>query len=371
MTYVHTEEHDQLRSTVRAFLDQTSPEAEVRRLMDTDEGYDPAVWAQMGEQLALQGLHIPEEFGGSGYGYVELCVVLEELGASLAGGPFFASAVLAASAVMESGDHAARKDLLPSLADGSTIGTVAFADRHGRWDTSSDQTVATRTRDRYLLTGTKSYVLDGSIADVVVVTAELDGELSLFVVSGRADGLTKDRLPTMDLTRKQATLTFNGTPARLLGEPGDATAVLDRVLALACVALANENVGGLRAVLDQSVQYAKERYQFGRPIGSFQAVKHMCADILVDLEGAKSAAYFAAHSTADDQRLPIASSLAKSYTGEAYFRAASANIQIHGGLGFTWEHPAHLYFKRAKSAELLFGDSIYHRSLLAGALQLR
>lgn len=371
MTYVHTEEHDQLRSTVRAFLDRTSPEAEVRRLMNTDEGYDPAVWAQMGEQLALQGLHIPAEFGGSGYGYVELCVVLEEMGAALACVPFFASAGLAASILMESDDHAAQKDFLPAIAAGSTIGTVAFADRRGRWGAGSDPTVATPTRDGYLLTGTKSYVLDGSIADVIMVTAEIDGELSLFVVSGRSDGLTKDRLPTMDLTRKQAALTFDGTPARLLGDPGNATAVLDRVLALACIALANENVGGLRAVLDQSVRYAKERYQFGRPIGSFQAVKHMCADILTDLEGAKSAAYFAAHSAVDDDQLPTVSSLAKSFTSEAYFRAASANIQIHGGLGFTWEHPAHLYFKRAKSAELLFGDPVYHRTLLAGALQLQ
>jgi alkylation response protein AidB-like acyl-CoA dehydrogenase len=357
MTLVFSAEQEELRATVRSFFERTSPEAEVRRLMETDEGYDPAVWQRMGKQLGLQGIHLPEEYGGSGFGFVELCLVLEEMGAALLCAPFFASAVLAASTLLESGDEDAKKELLPGLASGATIGTLAYA---------GGSVAATPTETGFTVTGTKSFVLDGALADLLLVTAQTGNGLSLFAVSGDAQGLAKTRLPTMDLTRKQAELVFTDTPARLVGVEGAAEGILEKVLRLACVALVNESVGGARAVLAQSVGYAKERFQFGRAIGSFQAIKHKCANMLVDVEGSKSAAYRAAEVAATDhESLPVQASLAKAYVGEAYFHAAKENIQIHGGTGFTWEHPAHLYFKRAKTSELLFGDPLYHRTLLA------
>jgi alkylation response protein AidB-like acyl-CoA dehydrogenase len=367
-TFVFSDEQEELRRTVGSFLRNTAPEAEVRRLMETEDGYDPATWKRMAEQLGLQGIHIPEEYGGSGFGYVELCLILEEMGAALLCAPFFASAVLATSALLESGDEAAKKDFLPGLAGGETIGTLAYAGADGQPETA---TTATRTGEGYTLNGVKDFVLDGALADLILVTAVMDGGLSLFAVAKDAAGLGVTRLSTMDLTRKQARLAFDGTPARLVGSEGAADGVINKVLQLACVALVNESAGGARAVLGQAVGYAKERLQFGRAIGSFQAIKHRCADLLVDVEGSKSAAYAAAEAAADgDERLPVLASLAKSYVGEAYFHAAAENIQIHGGIGFTWEHPAHLYFKRAKSSELLFGDPIYHRTLLADALAL-
>ena len=216
------------------------------------------------------------------------------------------------------------------------------------------------------LDGTKMYVLDGHTADLLVVAARTGSGVSLFTVEADAAGLTRTPLSTMDQTRKQAKLTFDGVEAALLGAEGGGWPVLERVLDLAAVALAAEQVGGAQMCLDMAVEYAKVRVQFGRPIGSFQAIKHKCADMLLQVESAKSAAYYAGWCAAEmNDELPQVASMAKSYCSEAYFHAAAENIQIHGGIGFTWEHPAHLYFKRAKSSELLFGDPTYHRELLA------
>ena len=217
-----------------------------------------------------------------------------------------------------------------------------------------------------MLNGHKSFVLDGHLADLILVVGRTSKGISLFGVKGDADGLTKTPLATMDQTRKQARLELVNTPAWLIGADGGAEAGLRKTLDLAAVALAAEQVGGAQHCLDSSVEYAKTRIQFGRPIGSFQAIKHKCADMLLEVESAKSAAYYAAWAAAEDSdELPVVASLAKSYCSEAYFHAAAENIQIHGGIGFTWEHDAHLYFKRAKSSELLFGDPAYHRELLA------
>jgi alkylation response protein AidB-like acyl-CoA dehydrogenase len=215
------------------------------------------------------------------------------------------------------------------------------------------------------------FVLDGHTADLIVVAARTDAGVSLFHVDSGAAGLTREALSTMDQTRKQAKLTFDGTPAMLIGTDGQGWSVLEKVLDLVVVALAAEQVGGAQFVLEMAVQYAKDRVQFGRPIGSFQAIKHKCADMLLEVESAKSAAYYAAWCAAEmNDELPSVASLAKAYCSEAYFHAAAENIQIHGGIGFTWEHPAHLYFKRAKSSELLFGDPTYHRELLAQRIGL-
>jgi alkylation response protein AidB-like acyl-CoA dehydrogenase len=366
MNFAFSEEQEELRRTVRSFLDQKSPETEVRRLMETDDGYDPAVWKQMGEQLGLQGLAIPEEFGGSGYSYVELIVVLEEMGRRLLCAPYFSTVVLAANALLHSGDDAAKKEHLPGIASGETIATLAFTEDSGRWDEAGITAAATKSGDGWTITGTKSYVLDGNTADLLLVAARSDKGVSIFAVPSDASGVTRTLLSTMDQTRKQARIELNNTPATLIGAEGQGWQTIDRVLDLAAVALAAEQVGGAQFVLDMAVQYAKDRIQFGRPIGSFQAIKHKCADMLLEVESAKSAAYYAGWCAAElNDELPSVAALAKSYCSEAYFHATADNIQIHGGIGFTWEHPAHLYFKRAKSSELLFGDPAYWRELLA------
>ena len=366
MNFAFSEEQDQLREFVRQFMDNYSAAATVRELMETEDGYDAETWAMMAEQLGLQSLIIPEEYGGQGYGYVELIVVMEEMGRALLCAPFFSTVVLAANTLIHSGDDDARADLLPGIASGSTIATLAFTEESGKWDEAGIAMEATADGDGWTLTGTKMYVLDGHIADLVLVAARTPGGVSLFRVDGNADGLTRTALATMDMTRKQARLEFDSVSAALVGTEGDGWAVLERVLDLAAVALAAEQVGGAQVCLDTAVQYAKDRVQFGRPIGSFQAIKHKCADMLLEVESAKSAAYYAGWCAAElNDELPSVASLAKAYCSEAYFHTTAENIQIHGGIGFTWEHPAHLYFKRAKSSELLFGDPPYHRELLA------
>jgi alkylation response protein AidB-like acyl-CoA dehydrogenase len=371
MNFAFSEEQEELRRFVRQFLEAKSPESEVRRLMATTEGSDPAVWSQMAEQLGLQGLIVPEEFGGSGFGYVELLVVLEEMGRSLLCAPYFSTVALATNALLHGASDEVKKELLPGIASGETVATVAFTEESGRWDEAGITMEATADGDGWTLSGTKMFVVDGHTADVIVVAARTGDDVSLLVVDGDASGLTRTALATMDQTRKQARLEFDGTPARLAGTEGDGWRALERVLDLAAVALAAEQVGGAQRVLEMAVDYAKERVQFGRPIGSFQAIKHKCADMLLEVESAKSAAYYAAWCAAElNDELPAMASMAKAYCSEAYFHCAAENIQIHGGIGFTWEHPAHLYFKRAKSSELLFGDPTYHRELLAQRIGL-
>ncbi|HXH58205.1 acyl-CoA dehydrogenase family protein [Iamia sp.] len=371
MNFAFSDEQEELRKVVRQFLENKSSETAVREQMDTETGYDPKVWSQMAEQLGLQGLAIPEEYGGSGYGYIELVVILEEMGRALLCAPYFSTVALAANTLLHAGDADAKAAILPGIASGETIATVAFTEANGKWDASGITTAATSDGEGYTLSGEKMFVLDGHVAHTIIVAATTDAGVSLFVVDGEASGLTREALPTMDQTRKQARLTLDATPATLLGTDGEGWTVLERVLDLAVVALAAEQVGGAQFVLDMAVQYAKDRVQFGRPIGSFQAIKHKCADMLLEVESAKSAAYYAGWCASElNDELPSVASLAKAYCSEAYFHATAENIQIHGGIGFTWEHPAHLYFKRAKSSELLFGDPTYHRELLAQRIGL-
>jgi alkylation response protein AidB-like acyl-CoA dehydrogenase len=314
---------------------------------------------------------IPEEFGGYGFSWRELAIVFEEMGRSLHCAPYFSTVALAATAILESGDDAAKRDLLPGIASGEAIATLALTEDSGRWDADGVATRATLTGDAWVLDGHKHFVLDGLTADVMLVVARSAAGLSLFSVQAEASGLTRTPLPTMDLTRKQAHLELSATPAMLVGVDGAAWPIVERTLQLASVALANEQAGGAQAALDMAVGYAKARFQFGRPIGSFQAIKHKCADLLYEVEGAKSAAYYAALVASEgDDDLAIASSVAKAYCSEAYFHTAAESIQIHGGIGYTWEHDAHLYFKRAKTCELLLGDPTYHRELIFERLGL-
>jgi len=372
VNFAFSEEQEELRRSVRRFLEDKSPSTEVRRLMETTEGYDPKVWSQMGNELGLQSLHIPEAYGGQGYSFVELVVVLEEMGRALLCAPYFASVCLAANAILNAGTEEQKQALLPGIASGETIATLAFTEPSGKWDASGITMESTPDGSGgYRLSGTKMFVLDGHTAGLIVVAARSAGSggtegISFFTVDGSAPGLTRTALPTMDQTRKQAKLEFSNVAATLLGEEGAGWAALSKTLDQVAVCLAAEQVGGAQKCLDMSVEYAKVRIQFGRPIGSFQAIKHKCADMLLEVESSKSAAYYAGWAAAEDNdELPVVASLAKSYCSEAYFHAAAENIQIHGGIGFTWEHDAHLYFKRAKSSEILFGDHTYHRELLA------
>lgn len=364
MDFTLTDEHRELKDTVRRFLDAKSNEQAVRATMASDRGYDPEVWRLMAEQ-GLQGLIVPEEHGGVGYGHVELMVVMEAMGASLLCAPYLASAVLATTTLLECADDAAKAGLLPGMASGETIATVALADGGGTWSPESVTLTAARQDGGWTLTGQKKLVLDGHVADVLLVAARTPDGIGVFRVDGTAAGVSRALVPTLDLTRKLADVELSGTPATLVST-GDATSGLGRAIARTVAALAAEQVGGAQRCLDLSVDFARTRHQFGRPIGSFQAIKHRCADMLVQVEFARSAAYYASFAAAEEQDdLEVAVSLAKSYCSEAYFRAAGETIQIHGGMGFTWEHPAHLYLKRAKSSQTLFGSPVLHRERLA------
>jgi alkylation response protein AidB-like acyl-CoA dehydrogenase len=366
-----SDEHEQLRGAVRKFLEAKSSEQAVRAQMETAEGYDSAVWRQMAEELGLQSLHLPEKHHGQGFTFVELGIVLEEMGRVLLPAPYFSTVCLAANAIINAGTDADQEELLPRIASGQATATLALTEPNGRWDAPGIAMEATRSGKSWVLSGTKTFVIDGHTASTIIAVARQPGSdgdqgIGFYVVDADAEGLMRTPLVTMDLTRKQARLDFDRVEARPLGDSNSGWSALSKTLDQASVCLANEMVGGAQRVIEMAVEYAKARMQFGRPIGSFQAIKHKCADMLLDVEASKSAAYFAAHTAADDNdELPVMASLAKAYCSDAYFHAAAENIQIHGGIGFTWEHPAHLYFKRAKSSELLLGDATYHRELLA------
>ncbi|MGO9603549.1 MAG: acyl-CoA dehydrogenase family protein [Candidatus Binataceae bacterium] len=365
-----TDEQEQFRSAVRRFLDDKSPTTEVRRLMATAEGYDPAVWRQLSNDLALPGIHIPEQYGGAGFGMVELGIVMEEFGRALLCAPYFSTAVLGACAILNAGTDAQKSSLLPALASGARLATLAVTELNGEWDPGRIELVATLDADGYRLNGTKSYVVDGNIADLLVVAARLPGTaglagLGLFTLGADAGGIERQPLQAMDPTRKLARIDFRGAHADLLGNLENGAAPIVRTLDHAAIALANEMVGGAQALLDSAIAYAKLRVQFGREIGSFQAIKHKLADMLLEVELAKSAAYYAAQSAAaDDPEWPALACLAKAATSETYLHTAAECIQLHGGIGFTWDNDTHLWFKRAKSSEVFLGQPSYHRELL-------
>jgi alkylation response protein AidB-like acyl-CoA dehydrogenase len=374
VNFAFSDEQDELRRTVRRFLEERSPSHEVRRVMETPEGRDEATWKQLTQELALTGLAISEDHGGQGFGFVELGIVLEEMGRVLLPSPFLATAALAATAIQNSGTADQQAELLPRIANGDAIGTLAFAEPGGRWDADGIETTATPGDGAYVLDGTKSFVLDGHQASVIVVAARLPGTsgpdgVGLFVIDGDADGVTRTLLDTIDRTRKQARIDLAAVRGTPLGEPGDGWAGIEKTLDQIAVCLAAESTGSAERAMEMAVQYAKDRVQFGRPIGSFQAVKHRCADMLLQVESAKTAAYYAMWAAGeDDEELRLAAPMAKAYCTEAAFTVARGNIQVHGGIGFTWEHDAHLYFRRGKTNELLFGDPAYHRRVLADRL---
>ncbi|WTW95617.1 acyl-CoA/acyl-ACP dehydrogenase [Streptomycetaceae bacterium NBC_01309] len=375
-----SEEQQEIRRALRDALDKQSDSPAVRAAMVTEHGFDPKVWRRLCEQTGLAGLGIPEEYGGVGLTFAEVVIALEEMGRTLFPSPFLASSVMAASAVVHSGDEAACGELLPGIAEGTTLATLALAEPGSRDVTEVSLTATATPSGEHRLDGVKTHVLDGAAADLVLVAARLDGQVALFAVAGDAAGLTRTQLPVLDQTRHQARLDFDNTPARLLGTPGaDTAAVLERVRQLTEIAVAAESVGGAGRCLDMTVEYSKIRVQFGRAIGSFQALKHRCADMYVQLETSRSALYYAAWAATEAEaagldvdpdapgagELPVMAPLAMTTATAAYRQIAEETIQLHGGVGFTWEHDAHLYLKRATTSALLFGDRTHQRERIA------
>ena len=373
MRFSFTPEQDEFRAGLRRLLEQRSPTTEVRRLMETEAGWDRASWQRLNQELGLTAVHIPEAYGGQGFGFVELAIVLEEMGRALVCAPYFASTALAATAILNGGTEADKKRLLPGIASGDTIATVAFTEPNGSWDTGSVEATATRDGAGFRIDGVKSFVLDGHTADLVVVLARRPGTtgdagLSLFAVAGDAPGLTRRALTVLDPTRKQARLEFRAVPAALIGAEGAAAGPFAKTLSQAAACLANEMVGGAERLRQDALAYAKLRVQFGRTIASFQTMKHKQADMLVEVELAKSAAYHAAAAAdEDDAELPAFAALAKACASDTYMQTAIHAIQIHGGIGFTWDNDTQLWFKRAKSSEVLLGDAFHHRELMMRA----
>ena len=367
MDFAFSPEQEELRRMVRQFLDKTSPEAEVRRLMATECGYDADVWHRMAEELGLVGLAIPEAYGGAGAGFAELGVVAQEMGRALFCGPFLGTAVLAVAALVESADDAARRQWLPAIAAGELIATLAIPGTlPGAWEVTARRAAA----DGWVLEGAAGFVLDGHVADLILVPARTGHGTSLFAVPGTAPGLSRTPLPAFDATRKHARLHFSATPAALIGRPGAAGPALGRAFDLGCVALACELAGVAERALDMARDYAVLRTQFGRPIGSFQAVKHKLADVLLEVEAARSAAWYGLWA-ADRRRdeLPAVASIAKATCSAAAYLATAENVQVHGGIGYTWEHPAHLYFRRATTSRIWLGGPADHYERLLAQLR--
>ena len=379
MDFGFNQEQELLRATARKFFENECTSEFVRARMAEPAGVTDDFWKKLAEQGWL-GLIYPEEFDGTGLGFVDLTVLMEEMGRAVMPGPFFATVLLGGLAILEAGSAAQKKEWLSKISAGQAKTTLAFTEPNARWDAAGITASAKESGGKFTLTGTKLFVLDAHVADVIVVAARTrEGKrpeegLSLFLVPKGAKGLEVKLLPTMDQTRKLCEVTFNdvtvGTDA-LLGAKDQAWGPLSRVLDRATVALCAEMCGGAQRVLDMTTDYAKIRVAFGKPIGSYQGVKHRAADMLVEVENAKSLTYYAAWAMDENvPEAPLAASMAKAYVSDAYRRTAGAGIQLHGGIGFTWEHDLHLYFKRAKSSEFTFGDASFHRERVAQLINL-
>lgn len=369
MKLILDETQQDLQEVVRQIVSQSSGSEAVRQVMDSDLGYDENLWALMGE-MGLLGLVIPEELGGAGAGHRERAIVLEELGRGVVPTPFLASAVQATDALLAIGDDDTSRRYLPEMAKGTLIAALAVAEAEAAWPESGGATVASVEGESWRLFGRKTRVLAGDVAGLFLVYAATQDGPAWFAVDRDAPGLTCKPQVSLDHTRRFVSVDFDQVPARLLAA-SDAAAVLDQVRQLSAVAVAAEQVGGHEHVLTMTVDYAKVRVQFGRLIGSYQAVKHGLVDVYCDLELSQALVRFAAWAADKSPReLPAAAAAAEVLVGKAYFEATAAAIQYHGGIGFTWEHDAHLYFKRAKSTQLLGGSTAEQQSRLADVLAL-
>ena len=376
MDFAFSEEQEEFRETLRRFFAERAPLTEVRRMAELPAAVDPGLWKTAGEELGLAGLHVPEAFGGQGFGFLELGIALEEMGRALLPGPFLGSAVLATGALLHAADEAQKRAWLPALASGAERAALAWVEARGRWEPEAVALEARPDGEGFRLDGAKQAVVGAEGADWLLVAARLPGSagaegLTLLRVEAGAPGVAVTPLPAMDVTRPLARVELDGARGEAVGAPGRAAPALTRTLREAAVALAAESVGAAARCLDMAVDYAKVRVQFARPIGSFQAVQHKAAEVLLELELARSAAYWALWvADGGEDALAEAAPLAKSVCTDAFLKAAQENVQIHGGVGFTWEHDAHLFLKRAKGSELLLGDATAWRLALARELGL-
>jgi alkylation response protein AidB-like acyl-CoA dehydrogenase len=395
MEFRFNEEQQMIRDTAAAFLAEVSDSAAIRRAMATEQGFEDAVWSRIVGEMYWQAIHIPEQYGGLGLGYVELVGLFEQMGRYLLCSPFLSTVAFATNALLIAANDEQKNTWLPQIASGELTGTLAYISPAGKGPGGSNgpqavQAICEKTANGYSLNGTLRYVLDGHTAGLLIVAAReknSSGEqgISLFAVPADTAGVTRTWLPTMDQTRKQAEIVLHDVvlPSdALLGNAGAAWPQLQKILQLAQVAVAAEQMGGAQQALDISVDYTKGRYQFNRPIASFQSIKHKAADMMVKAESARSAAYYAACVAQEAlaiaaggdgdaelaAELPEAAAIAKAYCSDAFFFNAGSGLQMHGGVGFTWEYDIQLYFKRAKSTETLLGNAVWHREQLAKML---
>ena len=369
-----SEEQELLRDTARKFLDGECTTKFVRQMMETEAAVTSEFWHQLAENGWL-GIAFPEADGGSGLGLTDLVVLMEEIGRAVMPGPFPATVLLGGAAIAEAGSPAQRQEWLPRLAAGEAKATLAATEPNARWDAAGVTLAARETRGGYALSGAKMFVPDAHLADVLVVAARtrdgstMEDGVSLFLVPKGAAGLDIKLLPSVDETRKLCEVRLDNIAVpstALLGELHQGWGPLSRVVDRAAVALAAEMCGTAQRVLEITVDYAKMRVAFGKPIGTYQGVKHKCADMLVDIENAKSLTYYAAWAVDEgDAEAPMAVSMAKAAASDAGRKVCAAGIQLHGGIGMTWEHDLHLYLKRAKADEIAFGDATWHRERIA------
>jgi alkylation response protein AidB-like acyl-CoA dehydrogenase len=378
MNFGFSEEQELLRSTARKFFENEFPSTVVRTLMETPEGMTPALWSKLVEQGWLGLIH-PEAYDGMGLGLVDLVVLMEEMGRAVVPGPYFSTVMLGALAILEAGNETQKKEWLAKIATGEKRVSLAWMEPSATLGPDGVTLPAAQKNGTYTLSGTKLFVPDAHTADAIVVaartgTGKSEEGVALFLVPTGAAGVDVKLLPTMDQTRKLCEVTLKDVrlgSESLLGGAGAGWKPLARVLDRATVALCAEMCGGAQKVLEMTVEYAKIRQAFGRPIGSYQGVKHKAADMLVDVENSKSITYYAAWALDEGvTEGPLATSMAKAYVSDAYRRVSAAGIQLHGGIGFTWEHDLHLYFKRAKASEFTFGDATYHRERVAQLVNL-
>ncbi len=378
MDFGFSEEQGMLRKLAHDFLAKEAPMPTVRRMMEDDVGYSVETWRKMSE-LGWMGLIFPQDLGGTGLRILDLVVVLEEMGRALMPGPFFSTVLLGGSSLLEGGNDAQKTRYLTPLIAGELKATLAVAEAGGAWDAAAVTATATADAGGFLLNGIKRFVPDAHVADLILVAARTEsskGEagVSLFAVDVPKEGVSVTTLETLDQTRKLCDVKLDQVrvgPDSLLGTRGAGSAILQRVLDRAKVALCAEMCGGAERVLEMSVEYAKVRVQFDRPIGSFQAIQHKCANMLSLVESAKAATYYGAWAVSNDvPEASLAAAMAKSYASDAYRVVTGEAIQIHGGIGFTWEHDLQLYFRRAKASELTFGDGTFHRARVAELIDL-
>jgi alkylation response protein AidB-like acyl-CoA dehydrogenase len=379
MEFKFTEEQEMIRDTAAAFLAEVSTSDQVRAAMATETGYSPELWNRICEEMFWQAIHIPEAYGGMGLGYVELVAMLEQMGSHLLCSPFYSTVCLGVNALLVAGSEEQKNRYLPEIVTGATA-TLAYTGKSGRWDTNSIEVHCESDGEGYVLNGSYRYVADGHTAQILIIAARIAGTsgdegVSLFVIPADTAGISREWLPTMDQTRKQAQLSFDNVAVEasaVMGETGTGGPALSKIIDLATIAIAADQVGGSQKVLDSTVAFLQERVQFGRVIASYQAVKHKTADMMVRAEASRSAVYYAAciadEALADrplGEELAEAASIAKAYCSDAYFFNAGCGIQLHGGVGFTAEYDIQLYFKRARSTEVFLGNGAWHRERLA------